>query len=236
MKNRNALLGLVAALLLAAGIGWWIKQTPTEKPVVESAPAKPSVQVAMPVIPHQAAVAAPTAPAVAPSANPEPAETPVVASNPEADLNTVVNGLITALQSGDVNAFVQNYLAPSMLEMAKSSGEARMTQNPNVNVTPEMKAKFEQMIVQQQPMIIQQLTQQLTQRPDTMQGFQKMAAALLSAQATPPQMNDAGDRATYNLQTNGDKDVPASVFFVRRDGKWSLDFMSMVQSIAPSGN
>jgi hypothetical protein len=51
-------------------------------------------------------------------------------------------------------------------------------------------------------------------------------------------MNTDGDRATYTLQTNGDKEVPASVFFVRRDGKWSLDFVSlmMAQSKAPSGN
>jgi hypothetical protein len=236
MKNRNALVGLVAAVVLVAGVVWWMKQTPAEKPAVESASAKPAVLVATPTIPHQPAVVAPTAPAVAPSANSKSAETPAAASSPDADLNTAVNDLITTLQSGDVNAFVQNYMAPSMIEMATSSAEARIGQNPNVNVTPEMKAQMEQIMAQRMPMMIQQLTQELSQRPDTMQGMQKMAAALQSAQISPPQMNEAGDRATYNLQSNGDKDVPASVDMVRRNGKWSLDFMSMARSMAPSGN
>jgi hypothetical protein len=230
MKNRNTLLGLVVALLLAAGIVWWVRQAPVEKPVVESAPAKAAVQVAMPVIPHKAEVVAPTAPAVAPSANPSPAETPVAASNPDADLNTAVNDLINTLQSGDVNGFVQNYLAPSMMEMAKSQMEAR-AQNPNM--TPEMKAQMQQVFEQRVPMEIQQFTQEMSQRPDALQGLQKMAAAL--AQATPPQMNDAGDRATYNLQTNGDKDVPSSVVLERLNGKWTLDYASLMRSMAPVG-
>jgi len=236
MKNRQIHLGLVAAVMLATGIMWWMKQAPTEKPVVKSASAKPAMQVAMPVIPPKAEVAAPTAPAVAPSANPKPDDAPVAAASPNADLNTEVSNLITTLQSGDVKTFVQDYLAPSMLEMEKMSAEARIGQNPNVNVTPEMKAQMEQMMEQRMPMMIEQMTQQLSQRPDTIQGFQKMAAALQSAQTSPPQMNEAGDRATYNLQANGDKDIPPSVFFVRRDGKWTLDFMSMAQTMESSGN
>jgi len=231
MKNRNALLGLVVALVVATGIVWWIKQALVEKPVVDSAPAKPVVHAAAPVVPHQAEVAAPTAPVVASSANPHPAETPVATSNRDADLNTAVNGLITTLQSGDVNVFVQNYLAPSMMEMAKSSAEARMTQNPNA--TPEMKAQMEQIMAQQLTVVIQQLTQQLSQYPDAMQRFQELATALQSAQTSPPQMNEAGDRATYNLQATGDKNVPSSLVLVRQDGKWSLDFRSIMQSTAP---
>ena len=59
MKNRNTLFGLVAAAMLVAGIIWWSKQTPTEKPVVISAPAKPVVQVAAPAVPPKPAVVAP---------------------------------------------------------------------------------------------------------------------------------------------------------------------------------
>jgi len=233
MKNRNALLGLVIAVLLTAGIVWWVKQTPAEKPVVEftpakPAPAKPATQVAMPVLPPKSAVVAPTLPAAVPSTNPQPAATPVAAANPQADLNTAVSDLISTLQSGDVNGFVQNYMAPSMMEMAKSQVEAQFANNPNV--TPEIKARAEQALEQRMPTMIQQLSQEMSQRPDALQGMQKMAAALQSAQATPPQMNDAGDRATYTLQTNGDKDLPASLIMVRQDGKWSLDFASMVQA------
>jgi len=231
MKNRNALLGtvVVVALILAAGIFWWTKQAPVEKPVVASAPVKPAVPVSAPVVMHTAEVAAPTAPVVAPSANPKPAEASVAAATPAADLNTTVSNLITTLQSGDVDAFVQNFLVPSLKDVEKAAMEDQARRNPNVNLTPEMKAQMEQMMEQRMPMMIQQITDEMKQRPDTMQGFQKMATALQSAQATPPQMNEAGDRATYTLQTNGDKDIPASIFFVRRDGKWTLDMTSMVE-------
>jgi hypothetical protein len=236
MKNRNTLFGLVAAAMLVAGIIWWSKQTPTEKPVVISAPAKPVVQVAAPAVPPKPAVVAPTAPVVAASENPKTAENPVAPSSTDADLNTAVNDLITTLQSGDVNAFVQNFIAPNMMDMAKSAMEDQAARNPNVNVTPEMKAQMEQMMAQRMPMMIEQMTQQLSQRPDTLQGMQKMATALQSAQTAPPQMNEAGDRATYTLQSNGDKNVPASVTLVLRNGKWTLDFLSMAQAAAAGGN
>jgi len=227
MKNRNTLLGLVVAGLVAVGIVWWLTQTPAEKPVAPTASTKPAPAVAAPTSPPKATVAAPTAPVAIPSANPTPAVAAAPdPTSPNADLKTAVNDLIATLQSGDVNAFVQNFIAPSMMDAVKSQMEAQIAQRPNDTVTPEMKAQMEKVMEERMPSLLQQMTQQMAQRPDTMQGFQKMAAALQTAQANP-QVNDAGDRATFKLQPNGDKDVPASLVMVRINGRWSLDIASM---------
>jgi hypothetical protein len=93
-----------------------------------------------------------------------------------------------------------------------------------------MRAQIEQMMAQQLPQMIEQVSQQMAQDPRAMQGFQKMAAALRQAQNSPPQMNATGDQATYVLDSSGDKELPPSMTFTHKDGKWVIDVASLARA------
>ena len=217
MTTRNTLLTVTAAALLAAGV-WWFSQS-ASAPLAEKAAATP----AAPVTPAPK-VAAPVVPPVVPSAQPKPMETPAPAPPPDADLNTAVNDLITALESQDANAVAQ-CLFPSMLEGAKKAAITSLAQNPNM--TPEMQARMDQIIEQQKPQMIQQLTQRMAQDPSALQGYQKLGAALKHAQNIPPTMNAAGDQATYTLDLKGIGGLSPKVVMTLRDGEWAPDFSTM---------
>ncbi len=162
-----------------------------------------------------------------PSANPQPT---VAAAKPTADaaLKTAVDNLVQVLESQDVNAFVQDYMVPTLVD--NMSGQALRSQLP-ADATPEVRAQVEQILQQRMPQMIQQLTEEVNPAngPESQggAGFSKLGAAIKQAAFNPPEMNATGDRATYTLETNGDKDVPPALIMVLRNGKWTLDFRSM---------
>jgi hypothetical protein len=234
MNTRNAVLGVAAVGLIGVGIWWATRPAPTpvaEKPVaVAAAPAAPASKAAAPVVPTKMTVAAPVAHAVAPSASPQPAVA-VAASTTDANLKTAVDDLVRALETQDANAFVQDYIAPGLLDVARAAASARL----GPNTPPEVRAQVEQAIQQQLPQMVQQMTQQISQDPRAAESFQKLGAALKQAANNPPEMNATGDRATYTLDTNGDKEVPSKLTMMLHDGKWILDFMSMARGAQAQG-
>jgi hypothetical protein len=230
MTTRNTLLAVIAAALLAAGIWWFSQSAPvpvtTKAATTPTAPATPAPKVAAPVVPPKSAVTAPLAPPIVPSAQPKPVETPT--PSPDADLNTAVNDLITALESQDANAVMQ-VLAPSMLESAKKAALSSLAQNPNMTpaMQAQMQAQMDRVMAQQATQMIQQSADRLAQNPSELQGYQKLGDALKKAQGTPPTMNEAGDQATYTLDMQGVGSYSPKVVMTLRDGKWTPDFSTM---------
>ena len=91
----------------------------------------------------------------------------------------------------------------------------------------QMQARMDQIIEQQKPQMIQQLTQRMAQDPSALQGYQKLGAALKHAQNIPPTMNAAGDQATYTLDLKGIGGLSPKVVMTLRDGEWAPDFSTM---------
>ena len=222
MNSRNTLLAVVAAAVIAAGIWWW-QQSPTAPvtpPPPAAAPATPPpAKPAAVVVPPKAPIAAPVAPPVTVTSSANPVSASVATVDPS--LKAAVSDLIATLEKQDMDGFVQNYLAPNLLETALASAKARMA-----NASPAVQAQLEQTLQQQMPQIIQQITQQIAQDPKREEGFEKMAAALKLVQDSP-EMNAAGDQATFKINPNGDSGVPKSVVMVNHNGKWALDLASM---------
>ncbi len=222
MNKRNTLLAVVAAAAIAAGIWWWqqSKVAPvTPAPVAASPATPPPAKLAVAIVPPKTPIAAPMAPPVTVTASAKPGPAAVATIDPS--LKAAVSDLIATLERQDMDGFVQNYLAPNLLETALSSAKSRMA-----NASPAVQAQLEQTLQQQMPQIIQQITQQIAQDPKREQGFEKMAAALKLVQDSP-EMNAAGNQATYKINPNKEPGVPPSVVMVNHDGKWALDLASM---------
>ncbi len=149
----------------------------------------------------------------------------------DASLNAAVSDLISTLETNDVDGFVQNYIAPNIVSTALAAAERRMP----ADMTPEIRAQVEQQMQLQAPKMIEQITQQMKQNPQAMQQYQQLAAALKPVQDFP-EMNAAGDQATYKLDSGNTPGMPPVLVMSLHDGKWTLDFAAMARQQLSQGN
>lgn len=145
--------------------------------------------------------AKPAAQVAAPIADAVPAGTangavPPTASDPQADLNTAIPDLISLIQSDQLLTAIKRYMPP---------------------------AYFEQMpqAVQDQ---LEQQEQNLLADPNMAEHRRDAVNALQSMIHMTPLLDQAGDRATYRLDsdTANPGHLPQEISFVKIDGKWYL--------------
>jgi len=203
MKPRSLVATVIAAALVGGAV-WYFTQpaAPAPAPVktaeapkaAAAAPVKPSTQIAPPIAPPVVAPA-PKPTAAQPAANPDPA---AAKTDPQAELNTAIDDIISLLQSGNMMALFEKYATPE--------DQAKMP--------PEEKAQMEQMMSQ----------------PGAQMMIQMMVSGIQSIKDQTPQMNAAGDEATYQMTMSppagmgpaGRAPQTEPMTFVKVDGKWYI--------------
>ncbi len=207
MKLRSLLIVFIVAALTVGAV-WYFKQAAAD------APAPKTAEVPKP------APATPAAPKVvstqieAPKAQPapKPVETPATAAttaatvapkgDPQAELGTAIDDITTMLQAGNFMSLFDKYASPD--DKAKMS--------------PEEKAQMEQ-----------EMSQMATD-PEAQMMLQMMTAGFQSIKDQVPQMNAAGDEATYQMSINlpagmgppGGGAQTEPMTFQKVDGKWYI--------------
>jgi len=207
MKNRNFVIVLIF-VLAAGGAAWWFLQSPAPapEPVKTAAAPKPAEAPKPAPVKSITQVAAPIAPpVVAPAAKPAVAAQPAPAqpaTGVQAELNAAIDDMTTMMQSGDMVGMMKKYMSPERL----------------AQIPPEQLAQMEQVMQQQ------------AQSPQMQQMFQAMSQSFAALKDQTPEMNAAGDQATYQMA------IPASILppgmaappprpvtFQKVDGQWYIN-------------
>ncbi len=232
MSRRHKLVAVAVAVVLAVAALWYLRLAPTDVKLA-ILPVAPKPAIAAP-LPNAEATPSPGVAVNAPasgsvSGSSTRAVTTVTPGAPkmDPDLSSAVSGLITAMETQDVHSFVKSYLAPAMLDTSR----AAMIRRLPADATPEAKAQIDQSLQTQLPQIIQQTDAQMDQHPHALLDLQNLGGALSRALANPPVMNDAGDQATFTLDTETARGGPATVTLVRRDGNWVMDARTVARLI-----
>ncbi len=205
MKPRSLVIILVVAVLTVGAI-WYFKKPAGAALAPKAAEApKPAAPTIAPKSPT-AQIEAPKAQAApAPAATPKPATTVAAVAakgDPQAELNTAIDDITSMLQAGQFMALFEKYATPE--------DQAKMP--------PEEKAQMEQ-----------EATQMMSQ-PEGQMMIQMMTAGFLSIKDQTPQMNAAGDQATYQMTVTpppgmgppGGGPETEPMTFVKIDGKWYI--------------
>ncbi len=206
MNHRKFAIVLIF-VLAAGGAAWWFRQLPA--PTSDHpASAEAKSPIAVPLAPGKApiAVSAPIARSVSPSI-PKPTSTmaPTTSAQSAAmikeELNTTIAGIAALSQSGDMLAVMKTYTSPEEL----------------AQIPPEVMTQMERAVQIQ------------AQNPDTQQIYRAMGEAFALLKDQIPEINAAGDEATYQLTVPagtlppGMTDPPPRpVTFQKIDGKWYL--------------
>ncbi len=195
MKLRPVLT-IVAVAALTLGVVWFLKPATPEAPKAAA--------VAKPAAPKPDAPKPPSSQVVAPVVKPadKPANKPAdpakpTDSDPQKELVSSLNDITDLLNAGDVYGAMMRYLPPDMI--------TQMTDH-----LPESERGN-----------MQQMIQQEMSQPEAQQGIQMMVQVVDSMKTMTPEVNAAGDKATYQISdpTGQDpKSVPFS--FQKIDGKW----------------
>jgi len=203
LMNLKFKIGLAAAIILVAVLAiFW-------RPAGKSAEIAPSVAAAKtPAAPSSsqpAAVALPVAPPATPAAvaaaAPKPANgtTAAPVADPQAEIDTSVDDIIRLLRASEILAFYEKYTAPeNKAKWAPGQQAEYAREDAMVKANPSAGGQTESMI----------------------SGFESM-------KGQTPQMNAAGDEATFQftMQPPPGMDVPPRVTpmtMVKVNGKWYL--------------
>ncbi len=207
MNNRHTAIILVFVLAAGGAVWWFLQPAPAEP----ANPAKPAVVApkpaeaakAAPIIVTPTKVAAPIAPPVAApkiAAAPQPAPAPA-ANSVQVELNTAIDDMATMMQNGDMIAMMKKYMPPDEL----------------AQIPPEQMAQMEQMMQQQAAV------------PQLQQMLQSMSQSLSALKDQTPEMNAAGDQATYQMAMPAGilppgANIPPTrpVTFKKIDGQWYI--------------
>jgi hypothetical protein len=120
--------------------------------------------------------------------------------DPQAELGTALDDIIGLLQSGDIYTAMMRYIPPDKLAEIPAAEMAGMQ--------AEMQAQMS--------------------RPEAQQGIQMMIQAVQSMKTMNPTMNDAGDKATYQVSDpTGQDSRTEPMSFQKIDGKWYVNPDSM---------
>ena len=198
-------IGLAAAIILAAvlAIFWWpaglsTAPAPTAALAIKlptaTPPAKPT-RVAFPVAPP----AAPATAVATAAPNPTTGTATALSGDPQAEIGTAVDDIISLLRSSEILAFYEKYTSPA--DQAKWSAAQRAEYarvDAMVKANPSADGRTESLIG----------------------GFESM-------KNQTPQMNAAGDEATFQfiMQPPPGMNAPpkvAPMVMVKIDGKWYL--------------
>lgn len=144
-------------------------------------------------------VAAPNVAPVTPKASP-PTAVAKPGQDPQAELNTSLSDMISLVQAGDLLTAFNRYLPPDVI----------------AKMLPEQKSRMEQAFAN------------ASADPQAQMAMQMMVTVLQGMQAQTPTMNDAGDRATYQVYDPSGQDPQSRPFAMKKiDGKWYIDPDSM---------
>lgn len=222
--KTKIVLGVTVIIVAAALFSTWINfreqsASSADKPITAApAASKPSTPTEPPKVMMEPPVAAPAE--AGNSTQQGIAAAPAV----NTDLNSAVDDMIAKIEANDIDGFVDTYLAPGMADSVMFTAMLRIEKRSKIppEQMDQVRAQMQQIVQQQISPMIQQIKQRLTTNPGSMQEWQMLANAV-KAVKNNPQMNAAGDKATYVLNTNGNKDMPAQVVMRRTNGKWVFD-------------
>ncbi|HTB63695.1 MAG TPA: sigma-70 family RNA polymerase sigma factor [Opitutales bacterium] len=194
LMNLKFKIGLVAVIVLVAVLA------------IFNWPAGKSAEAALIAAPKPAAVASPVMlsappPAVATATTPSPAagSTDASTGNPQAEIDTAVDDIISLLRSSEILIFYEKYTSPGdKANWTAGPPDAYVREDAAVKANPSGGGMTESMI----------------------SGFESM-------KGQTPQMNAAGDEATFQftMQPPPGMDAPPRVtpmVMVKVDGKWYL--------------
>ncbi len=205
MKPKHFLLAFFIVAIVGVGI-WWFAQpkpTPLEKTADSKSPASGNIAAPKPA-PTQ--IAAPiTPPAAKSSTAPPDGGSEPDKGDPHAELSTAINDISSRLLSGDLYSVETNYSLPEVL----------------AKIPPEELAN------------LQELQTALDSSPQPVRRLQNYAQVYQTLEGQTPEMNAAGDEATYQVTPpRGMAGDPVSgspvtlptltVTFQKIDGKWYI--------------
>lgn len=145
------------------------------------------------------AVAAPSVAPVTPKA-PLPIAVAKPGQDPQAELNTSLSDMISLVQAGDLLTAFNRYMPPEVA----------------AKMSPEQRDRMQQEL------------SNAAADPQAQMAMQMMVTVLQGMQTQTPTMNDAGDRATYQVYDPSGQDPQSRPFAMRKiDGKWYIDPDSM---------
>ncbi len=198
---------IISILVIAAatvGVIWYFKRPGSEAPAPKAV-AAPALATTIPAVSKAASqpIEAPKAqPAPKPVESPNPgasSNSAVAKGDPQVELSSAIDDIAMIIQGGNIMALFEKYATPE--EQAKMS--------------PEEKAQMEQ------------ASAQMMSQPEGQQMIQVMVTALQSLKDQSPEMNAAGDEATYQMTMtppDGNNANPRTraMTFINIDGKWYI--------------
>ncbi len=191
-SNLKTTLAIAAAAVLVVAVAFNWPKSPTAPAAVHATPATPAGSPPSAAA-TPVATAAVAAPIALPAAKPAASATPPVVTGPQAELNSSMDEIIAVLQTGDGVTAFERFMSPEVL----------------ANLTPEAKARFEQQILAQ------------LATPKGQEGMQQMIEVLQGMKTQAPELNGAGDRATYPIpDPSGIHSFPPQIEFQKINGKW----------------
>ncbi len=111
-------------------------------------------------------------------------------------MGTSIDDIIGLLQAGDLYTAMMRYFPPDKLAEISPADMAGMQQN----------------------------LQQMMAQPEAQMGIQMMVQVLQNMKTMTPTMNDAGDKATYDVSDPTGQDTRTQPFsFEKIEGKWYVD-------------
>ncbi len=169
---------------------------PTASTVSFDRKASPTV-IASPVAKVAAPILGPASPSVTTETSPAAPSTPTLTNDPQSDLSTAIPDLINLIQTDQLRTAIRRYMPPSYFEQMPQA-------------------------VQDQ---LEQQEQNLLADPNMAKQRQVAVSALQSMLNKAPDLNQAGDHATYHLDTdpNAPNHPPTVISFIKVDGRWYLE-------------
>jgi hypothetical protein len=200
--NRRNIATAILCVLVVAGLAWLFH---TPAPPVEQVAGASKVTGANVAAPRLAptGIAPPTAPPA-----PKPGAAPAGAmaaggpssADPQVELNSAIDDIVSLLQAGDLYTAMMRYLPPDQLAQIPDAEKANMQD---------------------------QIQNQMSQ-PGAQQGIQMFIQVFQSMKSSAPTMNAAGDKATYQVSDpTGQSPDTVPMSFEKIDGKWYFNTDSM---------
>ncbi len=189
---------VVVSAVLTVGVVWLFR---APAPAAAKVAAAPAAAMPQPAVAKSVVptVAAPNVAPVTPKASP-PTAVAKPGQDPQAELNTSLSDMISLVQAGDLLTAFNRYLPPDVI----------------AKMLPEQKSRMEQAFAN------------ASADPQAQMAMQMMVTVLQGMQAQTPTMNDAGDRATYQVYDPSGQDPQSRPFAMKKiDGKWYIDPDSM---------
>lgn len=189
---------VVVSAVLTVGVVWLFR---APAPAAAKVAAAPAAAMPQPAVAKSVVptVAAPHVAPVTPKA-PPPIAVAKPGQDPQAELNTSLSDMISLVQAGDLLTAFNRYMPPDFL----------------AKMSPQVKERLEQ-----------QFANAATD-PQGQMELQLMTVMLQGMQSETPTMNDAGDRATYQVYDPSGQDPQSRPFAMKKiDGKWYIDPDSM---------